>query len=74
LPGKLLGDGAAALRLPSFTHIGPDGAGDANDVDSAVVGEPLVFKRDNRLAKVWRDPRQRDLNAILRKIVKTGRL
>ena len=46
---------AAALRLAPLAQVGPDRADDADDVDSAVVGEPLVFKRDNRPAQMRRD-------------------
>ena len=64
MPGELLGDGAATLRRASLAQVGPGRPEDPHKIDALMAFEPLILERDDRLAQVWRDARERDLDAI----------
>ena len=55
LSGELLRERAAALRQTAFEHVVQRRAGDADDVDAAVVVEALILDREDRLHELWRD-------------------
>src|SRR5688500_2661608 len=55
LSGQLLGERASALHGAALAEIRQRGAGNANDIEAAVVEEPLILDGGNRLDDVRRD-------------------
>ena len=65
LTRELLGDRAAALRLPPVPDVGQRRGGDADEVEAAVIVEPLILDRDERLRQVGRNLGQRHFDPLL---------
>src|SRR5215212_335096 len=60
VPDELLGDRGAALHDLPRADVGPGGAQDAGDVDSAVVVEAPILDREDRLTHVRAHRLERD--------------
>ena len=65
LTRELLGDRAAALRLPPVSDVGDGRGGDPHEIEPAVIVEPLILDRDQRLRQVGRYLGQRHFDPLL---------